>query len=452
MTENSQVAIIENSLEVLKTGPKILTDNQSRKDKALTVGRNILSAIESNGMSPEIDDRAMKYLANISTANKEMKESRAAVTQIMDQLKKMYTEVENELDTKKPGTIPAQIQSHRDQYAKDIAAEQERKRKEAERAAAKAKEAIEIKSQAEVTLSGIANDLLLSAKTRMNTAFNAITLATYQEKETNLRAYIPKIDITCPSKLSVVISLHSVDETKALIEGVYEEKAGVLITSVNDQLSKFRDELIEKLPSKKAELVEAKRLADEAAAAAEAARIAEEQRQAEIAKASAAQKKKLEEEARIAREQEELKQAELKKQQAAADAERKRREEEESARMAAEAEEARKKAEQEAEIKKQGDQTMVMFEQEAAIADTTPKPETREGYEITVLHPVGFTQIFALWFENEGKNLPVDKIGNTKLDQMKSWAEKQVHKNGTRIDSKFIKYEATYKAINKKAK
>ena len=92
-----------------------------------------------------------------------------------------------------------------------------------------------------------------------------------------------------------------------------------------------------------------------------------------------------------------------------------------------------------------------MFEQEATLAETNT-PESRQGYEITVLHPVGYTQIFAAWFEKEGKNLPIDKIGNTKLDQMKAFCEKAAQKDGYFIESKFVKYDQSFKAINKKAK
>ena len=91
-----------------------------------------------------------------------------------------------------------------------------------------------------------------------------------------------------------------------------------------------------------------------------------------------------------------------------------------------------------------------MFETEAATADIQVA-EARQGYDIIVVHQAGWVQIFQLWFEQEGKNLPIDKIGNTKLDQMKSWAEKQAHKTGTKIESKFLKYEETFKAVNRKS-
>ena len=129
-----------------------------------------------------------------------------------------------------------------------------------------------------------------------------------------------------------------------------------------------------------------------------------------------------------------------------------REEQEEKERIETEENERISKAQMEADIKKQGEETMVMFEQEAAMAEDTPSPEMRQGYEIEVLHPVGYTQIFALWFEKMGKDMPVDKLGNTKLEQMKAWAEKEAHKSGTRIDSKFLKYTETFKAVNRKAK
>ena len=55
--ENSQVAIIEKSLDVLKTGPEILISNQARKEKALAVGRNILAEIETEEEAQKIKEQ-----------------------------------------------------------------------------------------------------------------------------------------------------------------------------------------------------------------------------------------------------------------------------------------------------------------------------------------------------------------------------------------------------------
>lgn len=431
-TRNNQVTVIENSIEVLKTGPQILVGNQQRKQKALIVGSNILTAIQEKGMSPEMDERAKNYLININTAGKEMKEERSAVTQIMDQLKKMYTEVEAELDPKKAGTIPAQVQAARDAYAKQVAEEADRKRKEAERAAAEARERIDVKSKLEIRLAEYFNNYLLDKKQKFNNKFNSLVLDSFADDAAAIRAYKPNYSIDhfnafapmIPSILSQDVIHDLATEVK---EGKYETYAALY---ANEMLA-LKQEIVDKLPSKFEELTEQRRLEIEKRDAERAAAAAKN----EADRKAAQERQRLAEEA-------EKKAAE----------ERKQREDAEQARIAEEAAAAQKKAEEDAFIKKQGEETMVMFEKEAAIAETTPAPEVRQGYEILVLHPVGYTQIFALWFEKVGKDLPVDKIGGTKLEQMKAWAEKEAHKNGTKIDSKFIKYDETFKAVNRKAK
>lgn len=439
-TANNQVSIIENSVGVLKTAPEILLANQQRKDKALMVGRSILSKIEEEGMSPELDDTAKQYLIKINTAGKELKESRAGVTQIMDALKKMYTEVEAEIDPKKDGTIPSKVQAERDKYAKQVAEETERKRKEAERAAAIAKAKIDLSASIEVMMNEYFNDFLLTQKQRFTSKFNSLELDSFADNAAAMRQYVPAYKREhfdafghyffneSARVVPMVLSVNDVKEQLLIVtNGKYE---GFADRYVSEMLAHKQD-IVDKLSSKHNELQEQRRLEIEAADAARAAAAAQSKAEQEAA---------------------EKRQAELKAQQDAAAAEKIRREEEEAVRIAKEAADAQRLAEQEADIKKQGEQTMVMFEQEAAIAESTPAPEVRQGFEIVVLHPVGYTQIFALWFENEGKNLPVDKIGNTKLDQMKAWAEKHAHKTGTKIESKFIRYDETIKAINRKTK
>ena len=44
-TDNNQVEVIKNSAELLQEAPAILQENQTRKDKAVEVGKNILLTI-----------------------------------------------------------------------------------------------------------------------------------------------------------------------------------------------------------------------------------------------------------------------------------------------------------------------------------------------------------------------------------------------------------------------
>lgn len=437
-TINNQIDIINNSIELLKTGPEILQANQIRKAKAIQVGEKILSDIDEVGMTEDMDVRANNYLANVSRASTEMKESRAGVTQIMDQLKRMYTEVENDLDVKKPGTVANKIQLHRNQFAKYQADERERIKREAERVAAKAKEAIDIKYQMENNLNAQFADYLKQRGDKLQAGFNAITLENYEEKKVSLTDLSFSCNFVHEGLYTSRFNYHNQDELIVFSDAVIMENLPGLEANFMAEMNSLKDDLVEKLPSKLAELKEQKRLADEAK---------EKQRLADEAAANAKSKAQKEAAAKAIEDAKLAKEAQEK-----AEADQREREAKETADREAKAEEDRKAAALASDIKKQGEETMVMFDQEAANAEVKAAAEVRQGYEIEVLHPVGYTQIFALWFEMEGKNLPTDKIGNTKLDQMKTWAEKQAHKTGTKIESKFLKYEESYKAVNRKAK
>lgn len=441
--ENSQVAIINNSIELFKSAPQILKDNQVRTQKALMVGNDILGqwAAAWNIQNEDqrmaalavIDERSNKYMVNCSGALKQQKELRASITQMMDNFKSMFTEAENQIDKAKANTVPGKVQNNRDSYAHESFKISEKKRKVAEAIELKAKEAIQINADAEIRLSNKYNDYLLEKKNKLQNGFNSITLENFEEKSAKLRAYSPTIanEVITEFHLGLIGNYHTTDEIAQMIRVIVSSKLRDFSSNYTAELTLQRDELIDKLQSKKAELDDQKRLADEMAAAQKLASEAKTKSAKEAADKIAAL-------AKVAQDK------------AAAD--QKERENAEATKLAADTEDAKRKAALVVDVKTQGEQTMAMFNKEAALAENIPVAESRQGYEITILHPVGFTQIFALWFEKEGKDLPVDKIGNTKLDQMKAWAEKYAQKTSTMIESKFLKYEESFKAINRKAK
>ena len=468
-TQNNELSIITNSIEIFKTAPEILKANKDRSAKAVIVGNSILQqwsdawAIEDESERilalSAADERSNTYLVNCGTALKQEKESRAAITQMMDEFKKMFTNAENEIDKTKSGSVADKVQGNRDSYAKEAAKLAEKKRVEAERAAAKAKEEIDLRSIVEKWISDKLIGLLGAKKLSLTNAFNAITLDNYDIKAAGLKAMSCGISINqlqdqIGSMESVPRSMyHDMAEIEAICNATHSNYNW---TGFAEQWSReievIKADLVDKLPSKLAELMEQKRLEEEQAAELERQRVAEEQRKKALEEANAKERKALEEKQRIEREEEKKRMEQMRIEQEAAAADQRKREAEEQDRLLREQEEARLKAEQDAEMKAQGDKTMAMFEQEAAIADGPNAPEARQGYEIEILHPAAYVQIFQLWFDKEGKNLPVDKIGATKLDQMKAWAEKHAHKNGEMIESKFMKYEPSYKAVNRKAK
>ena len=442
--ENTQLAIIENSIELFRTAPEILKENRGRSMKAVSVGNNILDQWaeawqiedESERMASlfAIGERSKNFLANCSTANKEMKELRAALTQMMDEFKKLFTSAENELDKSKSGSLASKVQAERDKHVAEIHKIEERKRREAELKAAKAKEAIEIRNKIENALNDRLYDHLSKAQAWLQNQFNNISLENFADDAVQIRVYKPQLRKDLFDQWAVGDSYpfhhHTNEEVRSFINDLKTESLYLSYAeSYEAKMIVFRNELVDKIPSKHEELKEQKRLSDEAAEAAKKAA------QAKTKAAKEAAEKAAKEAADRAKQ---------------ADEDRKKREAADAARMAAEAEEARKKAEEEAEIKKHGEQTMVMFDQEAELSGGQPAPETRMGYDIEVLHPAGSVQIFQKWFEDEGKNLPVDKIGKTKMDQMKAYCEKLAQKIGEKIESKFLKYNESFKAINRK--
>lgn len=457
---DQQEQIIHNSIELFRSAPEILRKNQARSSKALQVGDDIISQwtsawkIEDHDARmaalAEADERSNNYLVNCRNANKEEKEMRAAITQMMDAFRSMFTEAENQIDVTKKGSIPFSIQENRNKFATEVARIQEEKRRQAEIKAAKEMEAANIRAEMEIKYGNLYIDILARKKSGMMTYFNEMTLENFAEREENLKTIEFKLSLVrsgFPSRLTY----HTDTELTAILDEIWNQRIGEFTANFNAEMSLLRDDLVTKLASKKNELVEAKRLVDEAEAARIAADKAEAERQAAIAKANAEEKAKLEAEAARAREEEQKRQADIAKQQEQQAAEQRRREEEEQARLAAEAEDQRKQREQDAELRRQGEATMAMFEKETAVAEVAG-PDARQGFEIEVLHPVGYTQIFQLFFQEEGAKMPVDKLGNTKLDQMKAWCEKHAHKTGTKIESKFLKYNETFKAVNKKVK
>jgi hypothetical protein len=197
------------------------------------------------------------------------------------------------------------------------------------------------------------------------------------------------------------LTILSKDEAIAIIEDVVNAfPLEAWKNGFKQQIQEVKDQLIDRLPSLKKELT------DQANASAEEAAAIEKRRLERIAY----EKKKAEEERieneRIAKEKEESKKA-------AANAE-------------------------------------IMFDQLVDSAATTDTPEARTGFDIVVLHPAGWVEIFQLWFQRKGLTMDVESIGGTKLDSMKTFVEKLAKDEDVKIESKNLRYDPKFKAVNRK--
>lgn len=451
---NQELSIIEKSVEIFKQGGPVLLANQQRSAKAVIVGQNILNAIREKGMTPELDERAMNYLVNCSKALKEENENRQAITQLMDEIKKMFTAAEAQIDVKKEGTYPNLIQAERNNYAKQVAEEKKRKEEEARIAAEKAKELIDVKGDIEIKMFQYYSDFLASAKTKLLNNFNSLTLETISAAKDSLETWQPDYpaDHLNLFKLGNYSKHLTTEEFNELIKNNANAKYKDYRNNYIAEMNLHKQEVIDRIPSKIAELQEAADRAARLKKEQEEAAERERKRKEQIAAANEAERKRLQAIADKEKEEQEKRLAAIAEEQRKADEEKKKREEEEARKIAQEQEDARKVVEMDVAVNKEGEKTLVLFEQESASATDEKAPETRTGFDIEVTHQAGYVQLFTLWFEQEGKNLPLDKIDKTSFGQIRAWAEKLAHKTGEKIESKFLVYKDSYKAVNRKAK
>src|SRR5687767_8391815 len=109
-TTGQELTIIDNSMEVIKNGSKILITNKTRVAKALVVGEDIKQqwvrayAIEDPDIRmtalAEADERSNNFLANCSKVLTEISTNRKAVTQICDLIVSTFTSEENKISKK----------------------------------------------------------------------------------------------------------------------------------------------------------------------------------------------------------------------------------------------------------------------------------------------------------------------------------------------------------------
>ena len=351
-------------------------------------------------MTDELDERANKFLVNCRNAKSEIEAERKPITSYFDSIRKKFTEIEGKLDPKVTTGTPAQIQMFRDAYVKKLREEKIQKQKIAQAKIDKENEVIEIKASLETQLSAYVQNHILDRKQKLQSSFNGITLENFEAKSKALKELVPVHNLNW-EHFSPNHSRKNVtqDETTILLNEFMGSKDFNLVGAViSQELSKFKNELIEKLPSLKTSL-------DEMAKAG----VAEQERlQAEKAKCEA-------------------------------DAE---------AKMKADAEAEKARQAKEAELAKVAEQTNAMMDNIVLTESVTP--ETRDGFKLVLLTKTAIAEIFTFWFQREGITLSIEELEKKTIAQMKAYCEKVGHKSGDMIVSENLKYEPVYKAVNRK--
>lgn len=441
-TTNTDVAVIDNSIEILQGGAAILENNRASFSRAMQAGQALLAALAQGITTPEQDAQAKTFIDKIATTIDTLNNNRAEFTKALDIIKTAFTGLESGLSVKTKNSIAFQLQEMRNAYATLLhQQEQERLRKLKEQQE-KDTEAISLKNEAEKRFMTGFNNLLASKKQALQSSFNSITLDNFNSKKTGLEAYtaIYSYDVFSAFSHGLENSArrHTPEEVNTLIHYHLEVKYLALAETYQKELMEFKQTLIDLLPSKKEELIKVAEFESEE----EKSRQEEARRKEELAKADATRKSALEEEQRIADQQ----RREREEEQRLANVARETREREEKEKLEAEERQRQENTATQLETKKLEEQTATLFTATAEIAAVPVEaPKTKVSVKATITQPAGIIAIFQKWYQLDGKGMSVAEL-EKKLSFCFTAVNKDVNKTGDMIDSPYVNYVEEVKA------
>ncbi|MCM1077787.1 MAG: hypothetical protein NC411_10565 [Bacteroides sp.] len=385
----------ENVGVIVRSTPENYSKNQLSNDRCRMAGEQLLDAVMTKGMSDELDRSVATYLEKTRRTIKEMNERRAPVTKLFDQVRKEFTTLENEIDPTKAGTVPYRLQQLRNQYAAKKR-EQEEARRRAEEAQRQTEMArTKYRTDCTEDYKTKFNDLIVTRINEITDLNNHVSIDTYTAcRDTLLGMDVELPSDWCPPSGARLNPALSPEESGMIRSDVFRSLLPQFREQYRTEIGDYRQDILDKLPSKKAEL---ERIAK--ADAEEAARI-----KAEMAKREAAEAARKEAE-RIAREQEEAKKAES--------------------------------------LKANSDAVNLFNLAQSAAPAYQPKAKVTKRINIT--SPSGYMQVLALWWAKEGCSLSKEDLDKIFKKQI-TFCEKLANKDAEFINDPGILYVDEVKA------
>lgn len=396
---SSELAIIkqENIQTIVSAAPQSYSDNKLSCERCISAGQSILNTITaSGGMTDELDKEAALFIEKARKTVKKMNEKRSPVTKLFDDIRREFTVIENAIDPTKADTIPYKLQQYRNQYAAKKRAEEEKRRQEeykrqqAEQARVKLRQDIEgdFKTQFQTYLNQSIN--WLTAKD------SSVTLENYNTVYSEVKNFSASLPSDWLQNLHTLIRIPgnvSVDELRQ-IETDTKERLGKQFTEqYTAEIQDNKDFILDRLPSKKANL---ERIAQADAADAARAKAEMEERQRKEAQER--------------------------------EAERKRREEEEK---------------QKVEMARQQAEMSGLFAEQASMQNYQPKVKVTQKIEL--LNPEGIMPILSMWWSKEGCTLSVEELSKLFKKQI-TFCEKLANKDSVYIENESVQYIDDVKA------
>ena len=391
---------IDEAKNILSSFPDIMGKNTNSVKKCNEAGQALLDTIEGEGMNETIDQATADYLKKVSVTLKNMDERRKSITQIFDRIRSFFTSQEKQIDPKDPSTIPGKLVIKRNEYAKFKYEEEQKRKREAEQRARIETEKANYRQIIGDSLLSYFNQYLSSKVSELQGIFSNLTYENFDREVIGITVFqtdYPKshFDKFSADSATYYISQETKKEIRReVLEGKYEQYA----QQYKAKIVSVKQDLTDRVPSKRKELAELEQL-------------------------------------RLANAEEAAKAEELRKQ----------REKEAAAKRMEELKKEEEAAKQEAALKAQQSSIGSLF-MEAAASIAPPPTNAKVKEKIVVLHQQGYLEIFQMWWINEGQTLPVEELEKI-FKKMITYCEKQANgKDQKHIESKYIRYEADVKA------
>lgn len=385
----------ENIRTIVQSAPESFNNNAISRDKCLNACGQLLDAIMREGMNDAYDHQAAKFIDKTKKTLKAMNERRTPVTKLFDQIRSEFTSMENSIDPSKKDTIPWKLQQLRNQYAAKKRDEEMRRQQEeaARQAALLARNTY--RDECVDDYKAKFNNLIVTKINELTDLNNRVTLDSYKAVYDTLCGFCDELPADwCPPSGARLSPALAPDESRKIRSEVFQSLMPQFREQYHMEIGDYRQDLLDKLPSKKTELERA-------------------------AKASAEEKARIE--------------AEMKAREAA-DLARK-----EAERIAREQEEARKK-----EAEKAAKTSENLFDLPVAQAQSYA-PKTKVSKKIVLTAPDGIMQVFSMWWAKEGSGLSLDELTKIFKKQI-AFCEKVANKDGEFIQSPSVQYIDDVKA------
>lgn len=397
---STELIKIEEFTSLMKSAPDALGKNQKSIANCNSAGQAILDSIQGEGMTDELDAKAAEYLKKVNVTITNMKSRRAPVTQLFDRIRSIFTTDEKAIDPKDKSTIPGKIAAERDRYVALKREEERRKQQEMQRQANIEKERGTYRLAIEQAINTHMSSYFAEQQKNLSHIWESITLATFELKEKSIRGWSTLYPREHFDTFNQDITTYYLDaQTKENIKAeILNNKYSAFSQQYKFDMEDLRQSFIDRLSSKKQELIEEEELRKKDAEAA-----------------------------------------------AKAEAERKQREEEERKQRELEIQRKEHEQQQKAESSIQSAQMNSLFAT-AAASVTTRTSKAKVTERIKILHPAGFLEIYQMWWINEGQNLTIEELEKIHK-KMISFCEKKANSDDEmKIKSKYIRYEEEVKA------